>query len=303
MEKEATKIKDDVNMKETQINGAEKPLKVDEKNGLQSGKMKYRSLGFYILIYMVIALLSLFAKLDGLYALLVLFSIATLFLGLIKPSFVKMDSRVKAFIVFFPITFLLFYFIPNKQNDSPSIIYLLSALLFLFSIIALIFGLIKPSLIKMDSRVKVLQIFFVVAVFLFAIIAITAPELSPEQKAAEQVRIQEKQAVDQIKQVAEQAKTEQEKTELTKANKNLTDFLVKGIEAGLIKDVKTNDVSRTIYVSDIWLITPVSDKENFLTYAFSLMKKATREGSLEIKHYQSNELLGEISGWSMNVYK
>ncbi len=137
-----------------------------------------------------------------------------------------------------------------------------------------------------------------------------------EERAAEQARVEQaKQEADRAKQAEEQAKAEQAKIEQEKpaptptptatsvAQSNFATFLDKWIEAGLITDGKAG----TLYVSDLWYIMTVSQKEAFITMASDLFEESSGYSSIKIKHYMSNELLGEFTiGWGgayPQVYK
>lgn len=122
-----------------------------------------------------------------------------------------------------------------------------------------------------------------------------------EERAAEQARVEQaKQEADRAKQAEEQAKAEQAKIEQEKPAKEFADFLDKFIEAGLIKSAGPGK----LYVSDLWFLMTVPDKENFLKLVSELKKKAQdNNGWLEIRHYQSNELLGKTTNYSVEVLK
>jgi len=122
-----------------------------------------------------------------------------------------------------------------------------------------------------------------------------------EERAAEQAMVEQaKQEADRAKQAEEQAKAEQAKIEQEKPAKDFADFLDKGIEAGLIKSAGPGK----LYVSDLWFLMTVPDKENFLKLVSDLKKKAQdNNGWLEIRHYQSNELLGKTTNYSVEVLR
>ncbi|MBU4338174.1 hypothetical protein KKD57_01300 [Patescibacteria group bacterium] len=243
-QKEISKIGINVSEKETQNTKPEKPLSIDDKNGAQIEKKNLSTSGFYIITCIILAIIFLIAKLDVLYALLFLFSVIVLFLGLIKPSFVKMDSRKRVLKVFLPIVVLLFVLIPTEP--------------------------LTPE----EQKIR------------------------QDEKAAEQIKTEQaRQSAEQAKQAIEQEKIAQTKAEQEKADKDMTDFLNLFINAGLVRDTKAG----TIYVSDTWFTMPVKNKESFLKMASDLLKKQTGYGWIEVRHYQSNELLGEVSGGSVEV--
>lgn len=145
-------------------------------------------------------------------------------------------------------------------------------------------------------------------------IIIPTPKLSPEEKqikqeekVAEQVKEeQEKQTrlvAEREKQVAEQVKQEQEKEQAKikqeEADKNLENFMELGSQSGMIKDAKAG----VIYVSDNWFLWTVKDKKNFITFGSERLNDATGYGDIKIRHYKSNELLGEFSWGKSQVYK
>ncbi len=133
--------------------------------------------------------------------------------------------------------------------------------------------------------------FWVIAIFVIIFIASAGggdkKEIAP---------IVEKSAIEK-EAVEEKPKAEQVRIEQEEAEKNLKDFLEIFVKSGLIKNAETGK----IYVSNAWFTLDVPFKENFLTLAYTILKNATGSGYIEVRHYQSNELLGKATVWSIEV--
>lgn len=91
----------------------------------------------------------------------------------------------------------------------------------------------------------------------------------------------------------------QEKTadnkEQEQAVKDLQFFMEKFAKEGLVDSYKLSSDNK-VYVTSVWYGMTVQSKKDFLNMAMDLKKKATGYDNLEIRHFQSNELLADTWG-------
>ena len=131
-------------------------------------------------------------------------------ISLIRPSFINFSSRKSAMKVFIPLLLGSFIFIGGLKEGFV----FLFSLLFLLSLVAMIIGLIRPSLLKFSNRISAMKVLFPVFLASFLIVLITTDPV--EEPRTDQETVQED-AVEQKE--TEETENAEEQSEEQK-NKN-----------------------------------------------------------------------------------
>ncbi|MFB9974348.1 hypothetical protein FPQ10_10325 [Allobacillus sp. SKP2-8] len=147
---------------------------------------------------------------DNFLIILFMLSFIGIIISLIRPSFIRFSSRKSAMKVFIPLLLGSFIFIGGLKEGFV----FLFSLLFLLSLVAMIIGLIRPSLLKFSNRISAMKVLFPVFLASFLIVLITTDPV--EEQRTDQETVQED-AVEQ-KETEETENAEEESEE--QKNKN-----------------------------------------------------------------------------------
>lgn len=154
----------------------------------------------------------------------------------------------------------------------------------------------KVSALSWMKQHKIIT--FIGIAFIFGMIGSLSNDPATTQPTTNQVA---KENPNEVKKdvVDEKAK----KAEEEKNKKNFEKYLNAFKASGLIDNYEFSDSANVMYVTSVWYQMTVKDKEDFLNMGFALRQKAMGYGHFEVKHYQSNELVGKASITSIKVLK
>lgn len=180
-------------------------------------------------------------------------------------------------------------------------------LLSFVALIALAIGLVRPSILKLQSRKKVLMWYGGGLIVIFILIGATAPATStPTPVVSAPVQAQSNPTTTTQTQPAPKVSNSASQVQ---AQKDLDDLMALSKKAGLVHSYEFSNTAHVIYVDSVWYTQDVQFKKDFLAKVTTLRATIVNNGAgwdwFEVKDAYSNEKVAEVTAFSgsLEVYK
>jgi multisubunit Na+/H+ antiporter MnhC subunit len=161
--------------------------------------------------------------------------------------------------------------------------------LFSISFVALVVGIIKPSIFsrifrKNMTRKKLGLIFGGITIILFILTGVTGGTTPPKETPPPATNQSDEQAAQK-----------------EAAQKELSEIIDLGKKADLVVSYEFSDSATVVYIGPTWYTQTVAFKKDFMAKIGTLKQQITGYTHFEVRDAYSNEKVGEIKAFSQSI--